>query len=454
MKKNYFAFATFLLSLFFSTFFVCAEDIKPFYLENKIPVYVKNVKDSEFISLYLVFKGGTRYLSPETSGLEETCFNQLSMGSKNYSFDSLKSFSYEYHSGFTGFCVEEGSVFGMECISRYFDETFNRYEDAYFNPLFSKKEFDIKKTDLRQRVQMIQNDPESMIYSSIGQVLYDRHPFAAKVSVTPESIENITLEAIKNYYSNLLDSRRISFVAAGNVDSEKLLALLNRSFGKIQSGKIRLKETYVPPLKIKGEPVILVSPSSAGAALIARTFPSPVVNDPEYAASRIAAEVFSDIMYNVVREKNGICYTPFSSVGSSLAPHGTDFLYLATNLTDFARAMNESRQILSEGKTISSIDSSGNYIYEPLEKRLSGYINSYITAKYKPQATVGGISSRMAASLLQFGDVVSGDKITENVKKLTADDVVRVFKKYWMSDDFRWFAVVGPGDEEKISFEE
>ena len=141
MKKNCFAFATFLLSLFFSTFFVCAEDIKPFYLENKIPVYVKNVKDSEFISLYLVFKGGTRYLTPETSGLEETCFNQLSMGSKNYSFDSLKSFSYEYHSGFTGFCVEEGSVFGMECMKMPILIRFFQKKNSTLKKLICAREF-------------------------------------------------------------------------------------------------------------------------------------------------------------------------------------------------------------------------------------------------------------------------------------------------------------------------
>lgn len=450
MKKRFMLVLAFLSACNFISF--AAENAATYLLENKIPVYVKNIEDSEFAAVCLVFKGGTRYLTPQTSGLEENCLTLLSMGSKNYSYDSLKTFCYEKCSSLSNFSVEEGSVFKMECISRYFDETFLRFEDVFFNPLFSQKEYDLLRTSLSQTVQRMQNDPESMIFYSMDTVLYQDHPFAAKVSVTPESIENITLDAIKKYYASLFDSRRISFVASGNIDAQKLVSMLNRSFGKIQAGKNSLRDFDVPPLNLKGEPVVLVSPGASGASFIARVFPSPAVTDPDYVPSRIVASIFSGILHNVVREKNGICYTPFTTVMSSDAPYGFEYLYRATNLTDFSRVMDESRKILEEGKTISSVDSSGNYIYEPVSSRLEGYVNSYITSKYKSQTSVGGISTRMAASLLQFGDVTTGDELTAIARKTTADDIVRVFKKYWLSEESRWFAVVGPGEEDKIQF--
>ena len=114
--------------------------------------------------------------------------------------------------------------------------------------------------------------------------------------------------------------------------------------------------------------------------------------------------------------------------------------------------MNDSRVIIEAGNTIKAIDAEGNYILEPISDRLQGYINSYITAKYSSQVTVNGIANRMAGSLLQFGDVSYSDMLTEKVKLITVQDVERVFKKYWIDESSRWFAVVGPADEEKITF--
>ena len=191
---------------------------------------------------------------------------------------------------------------------------------------------------------------------------------------------------------------------------------------------------------------------ASGAAFVLRAFASPSIKDDDYVAAKITSEIFSDIMSNVVREKNGICYTPMSGVVSSVAPFGFEFLYRVTDLKNFISAMNDSRVIIEAGNTIKAIDAEGNYILEPISDRLQGYINSYITAKYSSQATVNGIANRMAGSLLQFGDVSCSDMLTEKVKSITVQDVKRVFKKYWIDESSRWFAVVGPADEEKITF--
>ena len=114
--------------------------------------------------------------------------------------------------------------------------------------------------------------------------------------------------------------------------------------------------------------------------------------------------------------------------------------------------MDEARGIMERGVVISGRDADGQYVFEPLEDRLEGYINSYINRKFASQATTGGIAGRMCASLLQFGDVFSADALTGIAQKTTADDILRVFKKYWVDGSSRWFAVVSPEDEERIKF--
>ena len=421
-----------------------------FTLKNGIPVYIKNNEESDLCAVYAVIKGGVEYLTPETSGLEAAVLSLMSMGSKNYSYEELKSFSYETQGGFSSYSINDGSVYGMSCISKYFDETFARFADSFFYPEFSAREYEILMQGYRQNVAVRMNDPSGIMFYYMNKIIYSGHPYSAITEVTQDSIENITLEAIKNYYSTLKDSRRISFVATGNIDSKKLVEILNGTFGKIKPLSVELKSDLIPEIKISGAPVVLVHQSASGAGHALRVFASPKVESPDYPVARIAANIFSDVLFNVVREKYGICYTPSSSISSSDAPFGYEFLFRVSNFEQLAKAMSEARSFMENGTLISGKNKNGEYITEPLENRLQGYKNSYINRKYSTQDTCSGVASRMAASLLQFGDIDSADALTEIVKKCTAEQVISVFKKYWIEESFRWFAVVGPESEESV----
>lgn len=444
MKKT---FAAFLIAI--SAYFAFAAEPELYHLNNNIPVYVKNDSKSDLTAVYAVVKGGVQYLTPETSGLENAVFTLMEMGSKKYSYEQIKSFCYETQGGLTSYCINDGSVFGMTCINKYFDQTFDLFQDSFFNPLFNSREYDLLMQDYEQSVTATMNDPASMLMYYAQQMIYAGHPYGAKPSVTQDSLDNITLAAVKQHYKTLLDSRRISIVASGKVDAEKLVSRLNELFGKMSALSTPLVDSEIPEVVISGEPVVLVHPTASGSGIIMRTFASPRVRDPEYPVARVASSIYSDVLFNIVREKYGICYTPSSDISSSHAPYGVEVLYRVSNLEGFKTAMDEARQLMLQGTLLGGKDKDGSHITESLESRLAGYKNSYINKKYATQATVGGVASRMAASLLQFGDIDSADHLTDYVKSCTAEDVIRVFKKYWVDESSMWYAVVGPEDEEK-----
>ncbi len=423
-----------------------------FELQNHIPVYFKHNAESELTAVYVVVRGGVQTLTPQTSGLEDAVFSLMRMGSKNRSFQELQDFCYRTQSEFFNYSIHEGSVLGMTCITDYFDDTFFCLEDAFLNPLFSEREYGLLMQEYRQNIQSIMNEPAQMLMYYASLMLYDGHPYAAKTSATPESIENITLAAIKKHYRSLLDARRLCIVASGNVSAEHLQERLEKAFGSIPALSSPLAESGVPSVSVEGENAVLVHQSAAGTGYVLRAFASPAVTDEDYAAACITAAIYTDILHNVVREKHGACYTPYSFVSSSAAPLGGDVLYRASNLTEFASFMDEAKEIMLSGMTISARKPDGSYVLEPVSARLEGYINSYITGKFVSQATVGGVTGRMCASLLQFGDILRADGLIEKARSLTPADVDRVFRAYWVDGASRWFAVVGPDDEENVKF--
>ena len=99
---------------------------------------------------------------------------------------------------------------------------------------------------------------------------------------------------------------------------------------------------------------------------------------------------------------------------------------------------------MKNGLIPSGKNKDGTWKTDRLEDRLEGYKNSYVNKKFATQASVSGVASRITAGLLQFGDIEAVDKLTIMAKACTANDVLRVYKNWWLSDNFRWFAVTNP----------
>ena len=147
-------------------------------------------------------------------------------------------------------------------------------------------------------------------------------------------------------------------------------------------------------------------------------------------------------MFNIIREKYGACYTPASQIDSSFNPVGIDYGMKVSDMENFEKYFEECVQLMLDGKVISSVNAD-EVVYDTIENVLEGYKNSYITKKYTSQSTSSGIASRVSASILQFGDLTTADKIPGRALKVTSDDVLRVFKKYWVDSKSQWFIMKG-----------
>ena len=435
--------------VFFLSSFIFAG-VKEFKLSNGIPVYVDDIKGNRIDCVYIILDGGVIYLSPEFSGLEDAAVEMMISGSKNYSYQENEDFCFEKQSSFSAFSGNTGSGISMTCIDKYFDETFDRFIDGFLNPSYESERYEDLMRSYRMNIQKTMNEPSQLVVFYADLLNYAGHPYETFSNPTESSLPNLTVPNIKKHHESLMDSRRIRVVACGKFDDEKLVSKLESVLGSIRAKKTPLMDKAVPPLKIHGENGLFVHEGASGTGFLMRTFESPSYYSEEYPVAILASNIFDDIMFNVVREKNGICYTPSSGVYSSPAGFGYEFLYRTSNLEDFPEALDEARKIMLEGKVIAGKDSKGNYIYVPLEEKLEGYKNSYVNNKFQRQATTSGKAGRICSSLLAFGNPYDIDKITEKALSVSDEEIVTVFKKYWIDSPSRWFCVTGADGQEKL----
>ena len=426
------------------------RDIEVRRLKNGIPVYFYHT-DSDVVCAAIFCKGGAANLTPQTSGLETTLFSFMSKSSAKYSYETRSKFYNDTSSKIGYISKLSGTALYMTSLQKHVDKTLALFTDGFLHPTFEPDEYEAKVKDLRQRVQAILNTPDKLLAYTISDAIYKGHPYETKTYVTPLSIDNITVEAMRAHHESLLAAAGIFVVVSGNVDAKRITKTLSKTLGKIKVQRNPTSQKPIPQVTIQEEPpVVLRLASSAGTANVSRVFQSPPNSHPDFMPCVLAGQVYSDILFNVVREHYGICYTPQSYVIGSKAPYGVEHLYKVSDFEHFFGATAEARAYMERGLVVDRTNEEGAYEFSPLSDRIESYKSSYINQTYAGRQTSKDLVEHLGYNLLQFDDIDFDLKQLEQLRTTQTGDVRRVFKKYWVDAPSAWFAVTG--QEETLSF--
>ena len=150
--------------------------VNEYRLKNKIPVYINSEVQNQVAAVYIIVTGGTSVQPAEFSGLEDSLFEMMTFGSKNYSYDKIQSLEYStqsYVSHYTMYC---GSAIYLNCINYYLDDMLPVLLDGFLNPSFKQKEYQMMMNDIVQDLQRSDNDPETILMREINRQIYKGHP--------------------------------------------------------------------------------------------------------------------------------------------------------------------------------------------------------------------------------------------------------------------------------------
>ena len=166
----------------------------------------------------------------------------------------------------------------------------------------------------------------------------------------------------------------------------------------------------------------------------------------------IACDMFSDMLYQVVREKYGACYTPSCGTIWSNAAFGLINLYRVSDLANALSYAKEAQNLMAQGKLINGKNENDEFIFTTVDERLESYKNMFINKTYTEQKTVRGLCVKMANSILLFGNPYYSDSFAHLAREVTAESVEKAFKKYIVDGKKLYVAVTEPGQESKVKF--
>ncbi len=424
-----------------------SKTVKEYSLKNGIPVYYIENTDNQIDNVSIVVKGGRTWLKPEQSGLEKALFTMMARGSSSYNYNKRQQISYEKNASIVHSEFDYASVLSLLSPNYYLKELLPVLTDGFMKPVYPKQVYDMVITEFSQSIQSTYNDPWSLLRKTVSDYVYKGHPYEATTNATKDSLGNITIAEMKNHHKSVLDSRRICVIAICRMNPEELVEQLNSSLGTIKALNTTLPEVEINGVSVSGDSVVLTHPAATGTGYAAYAFTSPSMKSDDYIPADIASSIYSTTMYNIVRSKYGACYSTGSFVAESEAGYGLEYFYMVSNLNEFAKAAEEARNIMASGKYVAKLNDDGTYEFATIDSVLEGTKNSLINSIYGSATSTGGRAGLLCSALIGYDNIDAYNLMIDKIYAVTADDVIRVFNKYWIEQPMRLFAVVGPESE-------
>jgi zinc protease len=394
---------------------------------NGLKVLVKRRAGSQTVAAGLFLRGGSRNITGANAGIESLMLDIATEASVNFPRERLRT---ELSRMGTVLGASENydySVLSLTSTRSNFDRSWEIFTDVALKPAFTKEDFELVQSRKVSALRDDSDDPDTYLQRLQERVAYAGHPYLNRPQGTAESVARLTLEDVKKYHQQMMQTSRLLLVVVGDLDPAQVRARIATSFGMLPRGNYNSEP--VPQLSF-ATPTVEVTQRGLPTNYVQGLFTAPALTADDIHAMQIASSILRDRVFEEVRVKRNLSYAP----NAFLSSQGANVGGIYVTAVDANQAV---RVMLDQIKRLQT---------QPIgQTDITGVISQFLTTYYLSQET----NAAQAANLAEYELIGGGwrrsfDMLT-HLRAVSPADVQRVAQKYMRNIRF-----VVIGDPERI----
>ena len=399
---------------------------------NGLKVLVKRREGSQTVAAGLFVKGGSRNITAANAGIETLMLDVMTQGSAGYPRERLRA-----ELARTGTVIGSSgnydySVLSFTSTRANFDSTWNLFTDVAMHPAFTKEDFDLTKTRTLSSLADDTDDPDTYLQRLQEQTAYAGHPYVNRPEGTVESVSRLTLDDLRKYHQQTMETSRLLLVIVGDLDANQLKPRIAASFGKLPRGNY--KTDAVPQLLFNAS-TVEVTQRGLPTNYVQGLFAAPPITSPDIYPMEVASAMLRDRVFEEVRVKRNLSYAPSAFLNSQGANVGGIYV-TAVDANQAVRVM------LDQIKRLQN---------QPLDQTdITGVVSQYLTTYYLGQETNAAQAANLAEYELICGGWRNSFETIAKLRAVTPADVQRVSQKYMRN--IRFVVLGNPAQIDKSVF--
>lgn len=416
------------------------DGVKEYKLDNGLKVLLMEEHKAPVATFQIWYRVGSRNELPGNTGMSHLLEHMMFKGTKKYGPKTFSQTVQRNGGNDNAFTSKDYTAYFETFSSDRIWLSLDMESDRMRGILLDPKEFSSERNVVKEERRLnYEDDPESALYEKMMEVAFLNHPYRIPTIGWMDDLTNMKVEDLKVHYDTHYVPNNATIVVVGDFDSEKMLREIKKHFGSIPKGAEPRKVTIEEPLQ-KGERRLFLKKEAELPVLIAGYHVPSLTHRDSYPLSVLelilSAGKSSRLYKSIVYEKQMALYA------------GGDYSMVSTDPSMFhlyAASM--------PGKPLEEVEKA---IYAEIDKFKTEPVSEKELTKAKNQIEasfiMGQDSNFNRAMLLGQHETVASwkllDKYVDEIRKVTAEDVMRVAKQYF-SEDNRTVGILVPVKEGK-----
>ncbi|MBV1759859.1 pitrilysin family protein [Hoeflea sp.] len=279
--------------------------------------------------------------------------------------------------------------------------------DILTDSVFDEDELTREKHVILQEIGAANDTPDDVVYDKFTEAAFRDQTIGRPILGTPETVQSFTPAQIRAYLARHYTGDRIVVVAAGAVDHDIFVKLVDERFGQsIKPTGTLLRE--IPAANYTGGDYRETRDLMDAQVLIG--FEGRAYQVRDFYCSQLLANILgggmSSRLFQEVREKRGLCYSVYA-FHWGFSDSGLFGVHAATGAEDLAELIPV---ILSElAKAADGVEE------QEINRSRAQVRSGLLMAQESPAAR----ASQIARQMLLFGRPVSNEELMERLANLT-----------------------------------
>jgi len=280
-------------------------------LDNGIRVLSEDVPGCHSVSLGIWVNNGSRHEPVALNGISHFVEHMLFKGTDRRTAQSIAREVDSVGGLLNGFTSREFSCYFVKILSEKLPMAVDLLGDMICCSRFSPDDIEKERRVILQEIAMTEDSPEDLIHDQFTNAFWSGHPLGMPVIGTRATVDDVDRQQLLAFMENRYVGDNLCIVAAGSVDHESLVDLVEKSFStRPKSG---VKQVDVAPVVTRKVEVTRRELEQAQVCLGVEGLPQ---NHPErygtYLLNTILGGNMSSRLFQKVREELGLAYSVYS----------------------------------------------------------------------------------------------------------------------------------------------
>jgi zinc protease len=370
---------------------------------------------SHFIE-HLVFKGTAKYKVGEIAATIEGSGGELN--------------------AYTSF---DQTVFHVTLSSHFADVGLDVIAEMMGFPEFDAQEIDNEREVVIEEIKRGKDSLGRAASQALFSNVYRRHAYGVPVIGFEKNIRKLKPQKIKEFYHSRYAPKNMFLVVSGDFDMLEMKKKVAAHYGRFQDYKI--KKVKRKPEPAQKTPRVWVEKANFEQSLAYLSFRIPAVNHKDIPALDVLSMILGQGDSSRLVQKLRIEEALVNSIGASA------YAPLDPGLFMVSFGYNKEKLETVLGKISETLFEFLQDGVKPGELERS--FMALQTDEYYSTETVDGLSRRLGSMEFYFKDLKSQDKYLKAVRALKPEDILKIAKKYLVSNTFS-VSVVSNDEESRL----